>query len=180
MSSAEMPATRRLFFALWPDGELRKQLALWLDEHVPRHAGRRVATENLHATLAFLGSVDAGRQTCIERAADAIRGEAFELQLDQVGYFRRPQVIWLGCSVIPPALSALAGALAAAGTACGIDMDARPFAAHLTVVRKARRPVAASLAPLAWRVTRFVLAESVTASAGVRYQVLREWSLRGG
>ncbi|WP_287719822.1 2'-5' RNA ligase family protein [Nitrosomonas sp.] len=48
----------RLFFALWPQEEARKQLARLARRIADQCAGRCVRPENLHLTLAFIGEVD--------------------------------------------------------------------------------------------------------------------------
>jgi 2'-5' RNA ligase len=171
-------ATQRLFFALWPDAELQQHLARATAALLPAPAGRRVRTEKLHATLVFLGPVDADQRVCVEAAATELRGEGFTLTLDRFGYFRRPQVAWLGCSETPPALLRLVAALGSGCAACGFPPESRAYELHLTVVRKlSRDPGRPPLIPIPWTVDRFALVESVNGPDGVHYQPLRFWSL---
>ena len=109
--TSETPA-KRLFFALWPDDALRQKLHALGEEIlgncsmrcstsaipgvVGNYRGRRIPPENLHLTLAFLGSVDAERQACLERMALAIRSPAFTLTLDQAGFWPRKGLLWAG------------------------------------------------------------------------------------
>lgn len=73
--------TRRLFFALWPNPEVRRQLAK-VSHSRTRHP---VADANLHMTLLFLGGRTARELDCFCEAAGNLQGEAFELQLDYLG-----------------------------------------------------------------------------------------------
>ena len=174
-------ATQRLFFALWPEEALQQQLAKAAAALLPQAAGRRVRPENLHCTLVFLGSVDAGQRLCVEAAAAALASPPFTLVFDRFGYFRRPQVAWLGCSRTPPALLDLAGQLSHGCVACGFPAEQRPYEVHLTVMRKLRRdPGRAPFMPIDWRVERFALVESLSTNEGVRYRPLQFWVLRGG
>ena len=132
-------ATQRLFFALWPEASLQQQLATAAAALLARTTGRRVRPENLHCTLVFLGGVDAGQRLCVEAAADALALPAFDLTFDRFGYFRRPQVAWLGCTRTPPALLDLVGQLGRGCAACGFPPEQRPYEVHLTVARKLRR-----------------------------------------
>jgi len=169
-------ATQRLFFALWPDSELQQRLARVAAAILPAHVGRPVPAENLHCTLAFLGDVDADQRVCVEAAASAVRAAPFELSLDRCGFFRRPQVLWLGCLETPAALRQLVSDLGRGCAACGFPPEPRPYEVHLTIARKishdpGRPPVMA----VSWPVDRFALVQSVSEPGGVRYRPLRFW-----
>lgn len=175
---------QRLFLALWPDPSLRVAIVAATRDYLPVHAGRRVAPANLHLTLAFLGSVDAGQQACIEAAAAAVadnRPASFALRLDCLGFWPRPQVLWLGASQTPPALSELVARLNAALPACGYQPESRPYVAHMTLMRKLRRgpPASCLSAPVDWPVHDFVLVVSRTLPEGASYTVLARWPLAG-
>jgi len=170
--------TQRLFFALWPEPALQQRLAQAAAALLPRAAGRRVREENLHCTLVFLGAVEAAQRLCLEDAASLVRAEPFTLTLDRLGYFRRPQVAWLGCTTTPAALQALVAGLSYGAASCGFPPEQRPYEVHLTVARKLRRdPGRLPLMPIAWPVKQFALMESVSEPDGVHYRPLRFWEL---
>jgi 2'-5' RNA ligase len=172
-------ATQRLFFALWPEEELQVRLARAGTALLPEQPGRPVAPGNLHATLVFLGDVDSDQRACVEAAADAVQGGAFSMTLDRFGYFRKPQVAWLGCRQVPPALLALVGQLNRGCAACGFPPERRPYEVHLTIARKVRRdPGRPPVIPIEWPVERFALVESVSTDRGVSYHPLRFWPLQ--
>ncbi|HDC2718578.1 TPA: RNA 2',3'-cyclic phosphodiesterase, partial [Escherichia coli] len=54
-----MSEPQRLFFAIDLPAEIREQIIHWRATHFPPDAGRPVAADNLHLTLAFLGEVSA-------------------------------------------------------------------------------------------------------------------------
>ena len=54
-----MSEPQRLFFAIDLPAEIREQIIHWRATHFPPEAGRPVAADNLHLTLAFLGEVSA-------------------------------------------------------------------------------------------------------------------------
>lgn len=172
--------TQRLFFALWPGERQRRQL----EEYFPLLrgcGGRRVYNENLHITVAFLGSVDKETRICIEKAVDTISLPPFSIRLDQLGFWRRPRVVWLGCEETPTGLAALVAELKKAMISCGLEPDSRAFRTHLTLMRKARRPPRVPEIPaLEWPVERFALVASETNQEGVVYKVLRSWELGQG
>ena len=185
--SASQDRPQRLFFALWPGDSLRQQLVSRSKPLAQAVHGRSVPTENLHITLAFLGSVDAGQRVCVEdMAANVARNTAedvacspFALTLDRFGYWSRPRVLWFGASETPEPLRLLADSLSAGARECGLSLDARPYSPHLTLMRKvSRAPEKRDIEPISWSVDRFVLVNSVTVPQGVRYEVVREWLLR--
>lgn len=170
--------TQRLFFALWPDDEVRSGLASLVRELAAQCGGRAMAPDNLHATLAFLGNVPRARVAEFVALADALAASPFELALDIVDYWRHNRIVWAGAQVVPPALSDLAAAMRRGLEALAWPADDRPFAAHVTLLRNARRGPAARAARLpVWRVRDFVLVESTQQAGGVRYTPLRRWAL---
>jgi 2'-5' RNA ligase len=178
-SMTERP-TQRLFFALWPAGAQREQLLRYFPL-LRGCGGRRVRPENLHITLAFLGSVDAATRTCLEQAANNIDIQPFTLYLQQLGFWRRPRVVWLGANEEPPELLTLVGELKKAMLKCGLEPDTRPFRAHLTLLRKAyRTPRVEQIPLLEWPVSHFVLVASQTRPEGAVYEIVRSWELDSG
>ena len=175
--SAE-PRTQRLFFALWPDEDIREHLYALADEALPRGGGRRVRAENLHLTLAFLGSVEAKMRRCVERAASDIRVRRFTLIFERVGCWQRTGVMWVGPLQQPEGLVFLVDALKSALAGCGMPAEKRAYRAHLTLARKVRRCRRGhAIVPLAWGINRFCLVASRTHAAGARYDILRFWEL---
>jgi len=169
---------QRLFFALWPDPETAGRLARRCAD-LAGNQGRQLAAPLLHLTLVYMGMASTEKQSCYCRVAEAIRGHAFSLQLNLVGHFPRPQVLWLGPSQIPPALADLQRSLVGelAGR-CGYVPESRPFAPHITVWRKVRSFTSSSLiAETTWPVSEFVLAASRTLNTGAEYTVLQRWPL---
>ena len=104
MSEPVQPG-RRLFLALWPDPTVRADLARLARRLTPHH----VPAANLHLTLVFLGQTAPAREAAYRAALAGLRAAPFTLELDRLGCFRGPRVLWLGPSQIPPALTALVG-----------------------------------------------------------------------
>jgi len=177
MSSRGSTKPKRLFFALWPDAVLRaaadKLGRKWLHKR-----GKHLEPENLHITLAFLGSIPPEQFDCVVAAADSVVGMPFELQLDRLGQFLRARVAWLGSSETPAPLQQLVRDLNAALVACDYQPEVRPYHAHLTLARKISESVdSIPFQPLEWSVADFVLVESLTHPEGVEYRVLKRWGL---
>lgn len=170
--------TRRLFFALWPDDELRAQIAASARTVLAERRARAIPAVNLHVTLAFLGSVAEESVRDVIEAANEVQAEPFELTLDRVESFRPAQVAWLRVAEIPPALEMLVQRLRLALAARQIEVDDKPFKPHVTIARNWRdRRLNQRIGPFAWAVRAFVLVESKTGEQGSEYRILQTWPL---
>ncbi len=168
----------RIFFALWPDDELRHRLDNAVERLAIERPARRVPAYNLHLTLHFIGNVELERMACLQQAARAVSGRKFELVVDAQGYFPRPRVAWFGCAVVPPRLEQLHRDLGQQLQQCDYRPEARRFQPHVTVARKLGvEPAPADFAPLTWRVEEFVLVESRQIDNGVKYEVVESYPL---
>ncbi len=172
---------QRLFFALWPDETLRRQLKQLLVKKPFQAIGARpVPPENFHITLRYLGSLPESQRQCAERVADNIHADSFQLVLDQVGYWRDSGVVWLGASNAPLTLFNLVKALETGLESCALEPESRFYQPHLTFLRKAcPDALPSTITPIVWQADRFVLVHSVTLPEGVQYKVVRSWSLSG-
>jgi len=168
----------RLFFALWPEDHARTALAAAARAAQAQCGGRAMPAEKIHLTLFFIGSLDRARLGAIERAGAAVRGRAFELAFDRIGYFRRTAIVWAGASSTPDALLRLVETLRSRLAAEGVRGEARPYVPHVTLVRDAaRRPTADVLTACTSRARAFALVQSVPVSGGVRYDNVATWPL---
>ncbi len=166
----------RLFFALWPDDAVRAELARWSRELHALCGGRTTRPENLHVTLAFLGSVEEVRVAEIERTAGEVSPRAVSLVLDQPGYWKRNRIAWAGASTVPPELEAFVEELRGALARSHIGFDAKDFVSHVTLLRDAHEPRGMpALDPISWKVDGFALVQSVTLPRGSRYEIRKSW-----
>lgn len=99
---------------------------------------RWVRDDALHATLKFLGSVDAGTLDGIRAALEPVADETAPcaIRVRGLGAFpnlRRPRVLWVGMESegLPP----LAARVDAVTARFGFEPESRPFAAHITLGR---------------------------------------------
>lgn len=172
-----MAERRRLFFALWPDAEVRAGLRK-IQRRLGDHCGRATHPEDFHITLNFLGPVTPDRLPCIESAAARVHGEPFELVLDRTVLWTRSRILWCGPSQTPAPLAALFSDLGTALKGCGFEPETRPFKPHVTLARDARVVPTGPVEPaLAWACDRFVLVESLSVRDPPRYRVMEQWTL---
>ena len=167
---------RRLFFALWPEDELRTRIVRATRAEVRGTGGKPTPPENLHMTLHFLGAVpDELIAPLIERVS-VLPLDPFDLTLDQYGYWQRARTLWLGLQETPPALAELARDLGRISDELGLPRQRRAFIPHMTLARKVNR-----LTPrdpprsMHWPVNEFVLIESVLGGRHSRYTILEHF-----
>ena len=84
-----MSEPKRLFFAIELPPAIRKQIVQWRATHFPEDAGRPVAADNLHLTLAFLGEVSAEKQRALTALAGRLQPPGYSLTLDDAGQWLR-------------------------------------------------------------------------------------------
>lgn len=170
----------RLFLALRLPADIRDVLARWGDVHL--REGRRVAPENIHATLAFLG-----RQP--PRAASAalacLREAAATTPPFPLTPLRWRETRSVGMVVLTDetgAAARLADGLHARLEAAGIyRREARAWLPHVTVLRFRQRP---RLEPPLPPTGTFVPSDAAAFlshlhSSGARYEVLESMALGG-
>ena len=168
---------RRLFFALWPEDELRTRIVRATRAEVRGTGGKPTPPENLHMTLHFLGHTpDDLIAPLIERVA-ALPLEPFELTLDQYGYWQRARTLWLGLQETPPALAELARDLGRISHELGLPRQRRAFIPHMTLARKVNRLTPKDPPPpMDWPVNEFALVESVLGGRHSRYTTLEHFA----
>lgn len=165
----------RLFFALWPPPGTAKALGEWASRVAGAAGGRPTAVESIHLTLAFLGAADPGQASA---AAAGATGRSFELPIDEARYWKHNRIVWAGPAAMPEELAGLVETLHGSLKRKGFVLEERPFAAHVTLVRKAgpARDLP-ELPRVRWRAKEFVLVRSAPTGNGSRYDVLEGFPL---
>ena len=168
----------RLFFALWPPAATVAALAAWAKEAQALTGGRPTRPESIHLTLAFLGEVAEERADDAMRAARSVRGARHALPIERAKVWTHNHIAWAGPEQTPPALMHLTSSLRENLVAEGFAIQDRPFAAHVTLLRKAgtgsRLP---RLPVVAWPVDEFTLVRSRLSQKGSSYEVLARFTL---
>lgn len=168
------PESSRLFFALWPDEQTRQKLVC-LNQSLEAQGFKPVQSHNLHATLVFLGSVDAASELLIKHSVIAISAKTFVLTFDQLSYWSKPKVVCLTCSHMPADIEKLVAALNGEVASCGLPTEPRPYLPHITLARHARYLPDISVEPIVWPAEAFCLVESCSEPGGVNYKVRQQW-----
>ena len=136
-----------------------------------------IARENIHLTLAFLGGADPAKAIA---AAKRVKGSQHALPVDEARFWKKNQIVWAGPRETPPELDRLVRSLQLELYRAEFILERRPFAAHVTLLRKAREP--AEMPPLprmAWPVHEFLLVRSLTSASGPTYEPIARFPLEG-
>jgi RNA 2',3'-cyclic 3'-phosphodiesterase len=176
-------ATRRLFFALWPNEAQRGELEHAAAKAVRRCGGRPVPAANLHVTLAFLGGVASARiaelqRSAREHTASLAMHAPISLSFARLVHWKEAQIL---CALSAPESAdarGLAVALQEAAAAIGLSPDRKPFRAHVTLARKVLHSATLPpLRPVLWRFDAFALVDSRTEPSGPVYSVVDSYPL---
>ena len=128
----------RIFIAFKLPLDMTKELQGIIDELRKRSKkGHFVDADRLHVTLEFLGELDENRLLKVNAILDELDFAPFEINLDQLGVFRRPKgnTWWLG--IQPSAeLTALQAELHRCLLEAGFHLEERVYHPHITLGRK--------------------------------------------
>jgi 2'-5' RNA ligase len=167
----------RLFLGLSLPADAVEQLVAWQARELD---GRVVPPENLHVTLAFLGSRPAAELPGVLRVLGAAAAVADPPRLEVDRYRETRSVGMLVLRDPTGAASDLARRLHADLERLGVYRpEARPWLPHLTVLRFRERPrLRPRLPDLGWVSSDAAAFLSRLHPSGARYEVLESFSLR--
>jgi RNA 2',3'-cyclic 3'-phosphodiesterase len=178
----------RLFLGLRLPADDVATLVAWQDRELRPHARRSVRVvprENLHVTLAFLGSRPSGELEQIVGALGAAAGEARargRIELEVERYRETRSVGMVVCSDADARATALADDLQARLEELGVyRREQRPWLPHLTVLRFRERPRLSPALPAlgAMAPSDAAVFLSRLHPSGARYEVLESFRLGG-
>ncbi len=163
----------RLFFALWPDTNVRRQLTQTAGRLHFEGRSRLVNPKNYHVTLAFVGEVSDARLALLQQIGRSLRASRFAFKCDSIEFWRDSLVVVAAVGEAPPGLLALWAKLNDA-----IGLPRKRLHAHVTLARKvAQAPVPQVMSPIEWQATNFSLIRSDTGGVESAYTVLDTWPL---
>ena len=166
----------RLFFALWPDEETRTQLNC-ITQQFKDEKLRLVKSSNLHITLEFLGEVSEEDQQGLEEKVSKLKAQPFQLELTRTGFWKKPQILWIGTTHVPGPLLKLVMSIKKCVKQQGLKPEKREYKPHVTIARKVKQiSVPKETFQIVWQVNSFALVISESSDIGVEYRVLKEWS----
>lgn len=164
---------QRLFLALWPGDDVRRQLAGWRDAWTWPSSATPVPDDKLHLTLHFLGDVDDARAAQLAAASPVASG-AVELHFGTAAIWHNGIAV-LEPLAPPQALFDLHAALGRQLLDIGLVPEARPYRPHVTMARRAGNAHSPAAPSLTWRADEYAL---VASSNGV-YTPLQRFRCSG-
>jgi RNA 2',3'-cyclic 3'-phosphodiesterase len=173
----------RLFVALLLPDEALARLAAWQHEELGAPAAARVVPrENLHVTLAFLGSTDASELAGIAAALRATAPESEPPVFEPVRYRETRSVGMVVLSDEGNRAGRLAERLFGRLEELGVyERERRPWLPHVTVLRFRQRPRLTPLLPDLGRVVSSEMAVMMSRlrPSGAQYEVLESVPVGG-
>jgi 2'-5' RNA ligase len=174
----------RLFFALWPDPDTKARIAHVADALRVTGDARRVARENYHLTLAFVGEVPQPELAVLQQIGRDQRATGCAINLDTYEHWPDSQVVVAVARQTPAALLELWTRLHAELALRNAALNVRrlhpppPLRAHVTLARKVvQAPVLQAMSPFYWNARSFSLVRSDTGRAHSVYTVVDTWQL---
>ena len=153
----------RMFIGL--DLAAKDKLAIeqWREHHLKGLSGNFVPVENFHITLSFLGQVSPNKIERLHQLLADIRAPSFKLTTTELGYFQKPQVLYLGVDTITP-LADLARQCMSINNYLGLPQPHSKYRPHVTLMRKHKDAMAIEAIPpnLTMSFEQFHLFESVS------------------
>lgn len=170
----------RVFFAIDPPAQTKLAIEAWRAKALPEF-DKQVRASNFHITLEFLGHISPNQLDSLTQGVDQLlNATSFAVQLNLLGYWPKPKVLWLGSQLCQPAHLQLVESLRKLSRNAGIELPKRDYIAHLSLVRKCQaNPPAALIDPLfTWKTEQFHLFESISGPKGVIYRRKKTWALQ--
>lgn len=165
----------RLFYALWPEEEIRAALANLQSDIVGDHTFR----QNFHITLAFLGSQAVSSLPILRSVLANLPDAGMQLEINRRAYFRRNRIAWAGMHTVPDALRGLQSELSRQLMQETIVFDNKAaFQPHITLARNAEAPPERKIQSINWQARQVALVQSSTTQEGVRYALLATRGLK--
>ena len=169
----------RVFFAIFPNKFVQAQLAHQAERLEPTCGGRKVKMQHIHLTLLFLGNVAAHRIEVLRQVMKNVSVKEFEFNLEEIGYWKRNQVLYIHARQFPAELFSLVDSLSSVLSEAGFLFDKRAYKPHVTLIRKATHHVKINLDnPIKWHIKEWSLIQSKQTDRGIDYISLGHWDLK--
>lgn len=168
----------RYFLGFDLDGQDKLAVERWRDTALPLF-DTPIPARNFHITSVFLGQLDSHKLDQLTQQIDQQEFRSFTLTLDQLGYFSKPKVLWLGCSEIASSALHINKVLTELANQTGLGLPKGDYIPHVSLVRKLsyNPPAALFDVNIKCKFKQLHLFESVSSPSGVSYPIRCSWDL---
>lgn len=112
----------------------------------------------------------------LRHIASNISMKSFELNLEEIRYWKHNRIVYIQAKQFPEELFALVDSLTAHLSVAGFVFDKRIYRPHITLIRNAIRPVTFNLnTSIRWPIDEWCLVQSLQTERGVQYIALDQW-----
>ncbi|MDN4501789.1 RNA 2',3'-cyclic phosphodiesterase [Alteromonadaceae bacterium BrNp21-10] len=169
----------RYFLGLDLDPTIKLEIDHWRSKALPKFQCP-TSVSNFHITLVFLGDVDDLILEQLSKLISTIKAVPFSLTLNQLGFWSKPRILFLGAEDVDKKMHHLVSQLTHVANQCNLHIPKRPYIPHVTLSRKmTSNPAAAIIQPsFQCHFDQIHLYESVSSYSGVQYLIRDSWSLQ--
>ena len=177
----------RTFFALDLPADSKQDIARWRDSAFRSlEAGglaRPVSPANFHMTLAFIGELPQRKLEHVCDSVDALLDNnphaPGSVELNEVGYWPRSGILWLGPAQCPGELKELASSLRTLAGQAGGKRESKSFQPHISLFRRCTiaPPPPLSAPQFAISYAEITMFESHLGVHGASYRPIHTWQL---
>jgi len=181
----------RVFFALWPEISVQRELHALAREYQARCNARVMKADTLHMTLLYIGEVNRAHLPQLIQAANKVSVPPFSFALTKLSFWQHNRIGYATSQGEVKILNQLAAALRQELIADGFLFKNHEFTPHVTLLRNVRNVLESQeIRPIMWSADSFVLVESTaenestienvkstTENQVAHYQILQKWRL---
>lgn len=155
----------RMFIGLELAAKDKLIIEQWREKHLRGLPGNFVPVENFHITLSFLGQITPDKMETLHIMLADIKAGALSLNTTELGYFNKPQVLYLGVA-INDVLTNLVRQCSSINKHLGLPHPHSVYRPHVTLMRKHKEamPIEAMPPKMAMNFDKFYLFESVSSN----------------
>ena len=170
--------TARVFFALWPQAAIQRQLHAVAKEYQAKCNARVMRADTLHMTLQFIGNIKRADLPKLLTAASKVASTPFTLELEKIAFWKHNRIAYATLKNNVPNLDELVTTLKDKLAAEVVKYADTKFSPHVTLMRNVQHAMQEQdFSAIEWQVDAFVLVESEITEKGAHYKILKEWPL---
>lgn len=168
----------RCFLGFEPSPQTKLAMQSWREKALG-YFEKSVPAANFHVTAVFLGQCSDSQLDTLCNEIESYQYPSFSLNFDQLGYWAKPKILYLGCQQVPTSVIKSVNQLTTIAKRSQLNIVHRDYTPHVTIVRnnKSNPPAPLFEPDISCSFTHLHLYESVSANSGVQYLIRKSWPL---